>query len=69
MRSGETGCRMIRKKLSGSVSLVGQEERQKEVADRLDDNCRQAKQFCEETFWVKEKRRKCEEKERRLIGN
>ena len=69
MRSGEMGCMMIQKKLSRRVSLAAQQERQKKLDCRLDGNCWQAKHSCEKTCSINEKRRECEEKERRLIGD
>ena len=62
MRSAEMGCRMSQKNL---ISLEGQREGWKDVAGRLDGDCRQAKQFYEETFWRKGMKGECEEKKRR----
>ena len=69
MRSGEMGCMMIQKKLSRPVSLAAQQERQKKFDCRLDGDCWQAKHSWEKTFSMNEKKRECEEKERRLVGN
>ncbi len=50
MRFAEMGCMMTPKKLDRKSWLVAQQEKQKEVEGRLDGRCRQAKQFCVETF-------------------
>ena len=50
MRFGEMDCMMIQKKPGQSLWAAAQRERQKESEGRLDGNCRQARQSCEETF-------------------